>query len=1077
MVNAHKNYRYVGACLNAACGEDIQAMIATARRVSRETFVANTNEQDRREVEQALGYDRHMPISKAPNVFYRKGVYRGIPAYYLTHSAIEYIFTLQGKLGPSAGNGRGVVGAYHFTKEQIEEALRQFGGRVSEVAKHLNISQPTFRSFMKKYGVPYPSPEDRSRFMLDAASRRRARMSEKEREEFSRTQSEGSKKWWASMSEKEREEFSRTQSEARKKRRASMSEEEMEEDSRVRSERLKEWWASLTPEEYKEMVAKQKAIWKKYSPEEAEAMWNDVMAKKGGNGTVGIKRSEYQAPTAIGARAKYNDPSIDAKELVKLAKKNPKTYTNPNLPWDALRYGALRYPYYVEHNPVLGLLELEDPSNFALLKNEIQTGWRTHVIRKLSPKHRLMFSADCVEHVLPLFYLVTKSTIPQQVIDAVRSVANGERMTGPDAVNPNKLADFSADLSRQIGVAQDSMRRRGQSDEADVFNSARLVAAAANAAIMFVGEERDSFNAAYYAAQYAINAVTSNQNTLKADLEWQTDRVRYYYGLEHPEYQPLVVVGGAKINLTKEQVEMALREANWLITAAASNLGMSKSGLRGIMERYGITITEEQAQLAESARRDKIRKSRAEQTPEERALHVKRIQEARQQWTPEEKQQYLDKQLQSLRDASPEKKAERGEKLRRARANMSPERLAEYNEKLSRATSEVWATMPYEERERRSAIQKQLWSEKTEEEKEAASQRLREIRNSFSVEEYERWHQAIKDRFRRYSRDEIDKMYADLMASKKPENIGGHPSVSFLKRKAAVGARVKVADDMAVDPAKLEGLAKRDRLAALRHPQASKEQLVRWLAVHPKTGGVPKNYKERLAALEQNPTLPLFWLENPPTASDPLMWAIWAMRFAIALEEFNDEFATLTPKQTVEWAEKEIWANLHHLRKKDAAASDEMTEIMDKILSSAEFRKSLNDQEDRLMAVYRQSIYPLEARSLIMSILIFEDAYSHLLDSQHAQYPMAKLRIAKDRAKTSLDYAYHAISIGDVGFDKYNPSKGWENRRDYTRYLQSMLAGLRSFLAGEKNQIGARSLPSSSSRHARNLRAASLRSS
>lgn len=275
---------------------------------------------------------------------------------------------------------------------------------------------------------------------------------------------------------------------------------------------------------------------------------------------------------------------------------------------------------------------------------------------------------------------------------------------------------------------------------------------------------------------------------------------------------------------------------------------------------------------------------------------------------------------------------------------------------------------------------------------------------------------------------------------------------AFLAGKTSVGARTKVSDDMMVDPKKLEGLAKRDRLAALRHPQASKDQLVKWLAVHPKTGGVPPNYKERLAALEQNPSLPLFWLEAPPAPNDDLMWAIWAMRFAIATEEINNALAKLTPKQMVAWAEKEIWANLHRLRKKDAAASDELTEIMDKILSSEEFRKSLESKEDDLLAIYSQDIYPSETRDLIMAILIFEDAYTHLLASEHAQYPMAKLRVAKDQAEASLSYSYYCHF---ENFDRYK-IKGWQDRRYYTQHQQALLTGLRSFLAGETTQVGAR---------------------
>lgn len=65
------------------------------------TFRTAIGPQQWREIKESLGYDRHLPISKDWHVAYFKGTYRETPAYWLTWSAMEYIFTLDGEMGPS----------------------------------------------------------------------------------------------------------------------------------------------------------------------------------------------------------------------------------------------------------------------------------------------------------------------------------------------------------------------------------------------------------------------------------------------------------------------------------------------------------------------------------------------------------------------------------------------------------------------------------------------------------------------------------------------------------------------------------------------------------------------------------------------------------------------------------------------------------------------------------------------------------------------------------------------------------------------------------------------------------------
>jgi hypothetical protein len=70
----------------------IRNMIASERRITLRTFREAIGTREWRKFQEALGYDRFLPISKAPNVSYWKSTYRGLPAVYARWSGIEYIF-------------------------------------------------------------------------------------------------------------------------------------------------------------------------------------------------------------------------------------------------------------------------------------------------------------------------------------------------------------------------------------------------------------------------------------------------------------------------------------------------------------------------------------------------------------------------------------------------------------------------------------------------------------------------------------------------------------------------------------------------------------------------------------------------------------------------------------------------------------------------------------------------------------------------------------------------------------------------------------------------------------------------
>lgn len=93
-------YAYVMSCIDSTY-EDMQALQASEKDVSRATFAKAIGKSQWADIQASLGYDRHFPIARDWHVGYYKGVFRGVPCYFLRHSRIEHIYTLNGDLGPS----------------------------------------------------------------------------------------------------------------------------------------------------------------------------------------------------------------------------------------------------------------------------------------------------------------------------------------------------------------------------------------------------------------------------------------------------------------------------------------------------------------------------------------------------------------------------------------------------------------------------------------------------------------------------------------------------------------------------------------------------------------------------------------------------------------------------------------------------------------------------------------------------------------------------------------------------------------------------------------------------------------
>jgi DNA repair protein RadC len=98
-------YRFVTNCVGSTY-EDISALKETGDQITRATFARALGPAEWKWVQAELGYDRDFRISGDWHVGYYKGGYRGVPAYYLVHSGIEWIFTLDGKQGKSLARGR-----------------------------------------------------------------------------------------------------------------------------------------------------------------------------------------------------------------------------------------------------------------------------------------------------------------------------------------------------------------------------------------------------------------------------------------------------------------------------------------------------------------------------------------------------------------------------------------------------------------------------------------------------------------------------------------------------------------------------------------------------------------------------------------------------------------------------------------------------------------------------------------------------------------------------------------------------------------------------------------------------------
>ena len=251
---------------------------------------------------------------------------------------------------------------------------------------------------------------------------------------------------------------------------------------------------------------------------------------------------EYKLPEFVGAKPKpkFNNPMLPMKDLDAHVKKVPKTYTNPNVSFDALLIGAQKWPWYVEQNPALVMFQLENPAQFRELKVSLAEGW---LLRKdlLSASAQRLYAADCAEHVSPIFYREYPEDLrPQKAIEVARLYARGM------ATN-DELLKGAADASYAARIAN-----RGH-----LLGDLRYASAAAALAAVSCANSSSPGGAGHHGREAALLLVKETRERgndpkirakLMVDAEddeklWQADRVRYYYAQEHPEYTLPQVVG------------------------------------------------------------------------------------------------------------------------------------------------------------------------------------------------------------------------------------------------------------------------------------------------------------------------------------------------------------------------------------------------------------------------------------------------------------------------------------------------------------------------------------------------------
>lgn len=143
----------------------------------------------------------------------------------------------------------------------------------------------------------------------------------------------------------------------------------------------------------------------------------DTRAQRQRAGLLSIYPHEMRRMRLGASHTAWDDPQTPGALLAEMVEREPRALTNPNMPLPTLQRYAWRYPQYIEENPALELLELEDPAQVEKLRREFDAGWVNGVLGQMKPKDRYRLNIRFARLVTPLYEQVYQD-------DQVRALLN-----------------------------------------------------------------------------------------------------------------------------------------------------------------------------------------------------------------------------------------------------------------------------------------------------------------------------------------------------------------------------------------------------------------------------------------------------------------------------------------------------------------------------------------------------------------------------------------------------------------------------------------------------------------------------
>lgn len=87
---------YTYNCTNPDDTEELEYICDNHIDITYNTFIKNVNPDSFKELCSSLGYDKHLHIKNDYAASFRRSKYKGKYIYFVVHSAIEYVFKMEG---------------------------------------------------------------------------------------------------------------------------------------------------------------------------------------------------------------------------------------------------------------------------------------------------------------------------------------------------------------------------------------------------------------------------------------------------------------------------------------------------------------------------------------------------------------------------------------------------------------------------------------------------------------------------------------------------------------------------------------------------------------------------------------------------------------------------------------------------------------------------------------------------------------------------------------------------------------------------------------------------------------------